>query len=667
MKIVNTEQGQAYHLTPGTELECERTNPFFNERGEQSLPVSLPDTDHNRKLLLYPEQLQRKAKAPKRIAATIEDGDFYMPCRQAILGAQRNAEISTSFYMNEGAFYSKLSDITLAMVFGEETIPGVDTVQKGIDFCTGLMKGTDPNFAIFPVWVDEKEIKAPDPSKDVFYQYIGINRYSVDGTTITLRNAVATTMDVGDKKVSIPAGFYISPFIRGNYLLKRVFAYLGYTLSDNFFTRTKPFPDMVFVNNCIDSLINGTIKLVDLVPECTCAELLEFYRKKFCLEFIPNECDNTMDIVLFNDAIEATPSCDISSCITSQFKIEYPDLYSQISLKPKESVDKNSGNDPASYREFKSKYPTAQYNSITNSFYREVYYGRATGTGIDTTIESIPAPQTYCIGDEFNIEDIIIPECVPHLKEWWEYNMLLPKDAPSLYIGDSISKHSMIVYNDKSKEDFSENKQPIIVAFASIYNSLPCGSYDSKIGIPGNKYIDYLDFSLLNHGSKGIFNRFYKKLDVLKRNSLHKINVELLLNKTDKKKLVSHIPVIINGQRLLINNLKYSIGGMNKPRESMFYTTKLYDTIVYSPSLTDLFPTASSNYHWREFKIEKMITKEEFDDSPYKGIEFSPIYPPHASIEYADNNIHFSQILLKEVNGTYYQITLGLTATKYFI
>lgn len=45
MKIVNTKAGQAYHLTPGTQLEIERPNLFFNEWGEQSLPTDLPDTD----------------------------------------------------------------------------------------------------------------------------------------------------------------------------------------------------------------------------------------------------------------------------------------------------------------------------------------------------------------------------------------------------------------------------------------------------------------------------------------------------------------------------------------------------------------------------------------------------------------------------------------------
>ena len=57
MKIVNTKAGQAYHLAPGTQLEIERPNLFFNEWGEQSLPTDLPDTDLNRQLTNYPDML----------------------------------------------------------------------------------------------------------------------------------------------------------------------------------------------------------------------------------------------------------------------------------------------------------------------------------------------------------------------------------------------------------------------------------------------------------------------------------------------------------------------------------------------------------------------------------------------------------------------------------
>ena len=46
MKIVHSS-GKAYQLAPDTQIEIERPNLFFNDYGEQSLPVDLPDTNLN--------------------------------------------------------------------------------------------------------------------------------------------------------------------------------------------------------------------------------------------------------------------------------------------------------------------------------------------------------------------------------------------------------------------------------------------------------------------------------------------------------------------------------------------------------------------------------------------------------------------------------------------
>lgn len=60
MKIINIPSGQAYQLTPDTQIEIERPNLFFNEWGEQSLPTDIPDTDLNRKLTGYPDLLANR-------------------------------------------------------------------------------------------------------------------------------------------------------------------------------------------------------------------------------------------------------------------------------------------------------------------------------------------------------------------------------------------------------------------------------------------------------------------------------------------------------------------------------------------------------------------------------------------------------------------------------
>ena len=74
MKIINTKSGKAYQLVPETQLEIEKTNPFFNDYGEQSLPVSLPDSPYNRDILNFPNVIQRKEKV-QLLDASIQDGE----------------------------------------------------------------------------------------------------------------------------------------------------------------------------------------------------------------------------------------------------------------------------------------------------------------------------------------------------------------------------------------------------------------------------------------------------------------------------------------------------------------------------------------------------------------------------------------------------------------
>ena len=75
MKITHIPSGKPYQLAPDTQLTVERTNPFFNDYGEQTIPVSLPDSEYNRSLLDYPGSIQRKEKVAM-IDASIQDGEY---------------------------------------------------------------------------------------------------------------------------------------------------------------------------------------------------------------------------------------------------------------------------------------------------------------------------------------------------------------------------------------------------------------------------------------------------------------------------------------------------------------------------------------------------------------------------------------------------------------
>lgn len=112
MKITNLSMGEDYNLSPDTKIEVERTNPFFNDYGESTVPLDLPTSARNRRMLAFPETFGGMQKI-RPIDVTIQDGEFFAQCRQVVLNATHKGKISTSFYLNDGSFYSKIKDVKL--------------------------------------------------------------------------------------------------------------------------------------------------------------------------------------------------------------------------------------------------------------------------------------------------------------------------------------------------------------------------------------------------------------------------------------------------------------------------------------------------------------------------------------------------------------------------
>ena len=125
-------------------------------------------------------------------------------------------------------------------------------------------------FSIFRVKINDDDNDNP--------RYLNGN----DGRSSLFYNENDTTEYIDGKTISVTRGFYMTPFIKANYVLKRLFAHFGYTLLDNFFTKTSPFPDMVFINNVADAIVTGKIRIDQLVPKVTCSKILDLFRRKFC-------------------------------------------------------------------------------------------------------------------------------------------------------------------------------------------------------------------------------------------------------------------------------------------------------------------------------------------------------------------------------------------------
>jgi hypothetical protein len=579
MKIFHTS-GEAYDLPEDAVLEMERTNPFFNEYGERSLPITLPPSDRNRRLTGYADDMTLTHKPAQRVDASIQSGVFFYRCKQAILSGNKKTGIETSFYLGLGSFYEKIRDIKLLTIFADKTL-AFGSVTSAIAFVRNLYVSYDSRFACFPAVIDA----------NISLNKLGTN--AADGYP-RLYNDVSQTLVTDGKTISLDPGYYITPFIRANHLLSEVFSYFGYTLAENFFTRTSPFDRMVFVNSNIDTIVKGEIRYAHIVPDCTVTTLLEAFRYLFNCEFIPDEPNRVIHVELFDSILSEVTGIDLTDRVVGDYTVNQPESYRQIHLAAKyvtwTSSSSSSGRPVPtlgvptdtdekfnSLTDLLAKYPNAEYNPISGEFTRRGF------KGTELLVQRLGyITCDYQAEEKHEVEQKDAPVVIPLVR------LVTPmgdRDPTPPYIIVLIGKgrelNSRLVMDGASEEETevedSENSlleiMPCFVARRSD-NKADYGTtlnYDAA----GGKLWDY---TLSFNGPYGLFEHFWRRYDNMLRNSKWEIEAELLLTEAQKATLPAHRKVIIAGQELLPDIVKY-LPGLSLPMEARFFTTKLYAPI----------------------------------------------------------------------------------------
>lgn len=618
MKITHIPSGKPYQLAPDTQLTVERTNPFFNDYGEQTIPVSLPDSEYNRSLLDYPGSIQRKEKVAM-IDASIQDGEYYNVCRQAILSISPKEGIETSFYINDGSFYSRLDETYLTDIFSGETVENVSTLEEGISFMKKLFEtGGNNMFSAFQVKI------VSDSAKES--RYLNGNNFR----TGEFYNEKDTYEVVSGKNIHVPKGFYLTPFLKVNYVLDRVFSHFGYKLKENFFTRTAPFPDMVLINNIADALVTGVIHIDQLVPKITCSSFLDVIRKKFHAEFVVDEINKTADIILFNDLANSKPTVFLSDSLVDSISVKIPESYKCLTLESETVLDSENSID--SIPLMVSKYPTAQFDPKTGKFYRKGF--ALSNNHILMEYEEILAGhgQKYYENGTLETEEVKIPECIPGL---------------DMYIGDVQFLNSSLMVEGASAENTdttSETTDDVtmytMLAFAykapdwKVIEGSVTGYISNYIPFEGLLQVDFSEYALIYNGEKGIFEKFYRSYDNLLRNSLHEVSANFLLTAKQKQDISANSVVEINGAKMIFNKLSYTLGDKNKISESELYTLNIYEPASYAKHLNEMLNDISSNYRWVPKTQTTEISEEEYNNSPYKDVVIAPFFPDVPKQEY---------------------------------
>ena len=596
MKLKNKD-GELFDLSPDTQIEIERTNPFFIEWGEQSLPVMLPSTDKNKRLLGQIQNIASREKSEK-IEVYLHEKVFNMKAQMVLLSYNDTEGFECSLLLNEGSLNSRVQDLDIADVFGDETLRYA-SVNACVDFLRALMMKEDERFSVFRI--------ASSPDENGKCRYLNlVNEKQPDGYSDFL-NRYETEETSDNKTIRIPAGCYMSPFVKLNYLLKRIFKHLGYSFEPGFLSKV-PFSNLVVLNNTADTIVKGAIKMTDILPGCSVSTLLNVLRKKFCMEFAVDDVKRIVSVVLFNELIESMPEKDLTIELTGRPSIAFPEVYKQLklhtdcvanTLTSSSDWTKNVQIDAeqSDYTSLKKLYPDALLDRNSGTIYRLGF------KGMNAVIDGVGALNTdYYTGETLAAEEMTCDECMPGMIcskaingiTFWvplpvveEFRFLYTRvimDDEKSSVGDADTKGNMEVSNTDSL--------PVMLAFAGRISRL---GYD--IGTTSNYYYDekLWDYTLFWNGPDGLFEKFWRKYDDILRNSMHKISVDLLLSEANKMQLSSTGKVIIQGQELLPETIRFVVGSRDLSTCD-FYTIAKHEPISQAPKQT--WPKVAK-YSWQ--------------------------------------------------------------------
>lgn len=667
MKITNLEKREPYQLLPGAKLEVERVNPFFNEYAEHTIPMDLPASDHNRRLLGFPDLFGGRTKMVTS-DVSIQDGEFHAQCRQAVLSATRKSSIQTAFYLNDGSFYSRIQNVSLKDVFSKaEDIITFNSMSAVLSWCRSLRNNYDNRFTIFPILVTD------DSGLTEGFNYKVVNAYGketqigtytllpgiwglalgpqlimgfnpdADGNGCDFYNASTRTEYVNQIPITLAPGYYISPFIRVNHVLRRIFEHFGYTLLDNFFTETTPFNKMVLLNNCIDPLINCKLIVSDLLPDISASEMLAVIRKKFNCEFHVDEGSRTVGVVFLKEIVSNPPVADLTNRMTEEPTVNYKSEkdYKRVKLVPSETLDGEADDSYDNLADMTKSAPTAILDPKTGAFIRTGYSG-----DYAVSVKIGEASQSYDTGESLEAEEVEIPECIPEPRtlvttytvneNTEEYNY-----GQFLYVGNYKTVNSkMVIAGEENQEaKGSANKLLPMLAFVATTTGHASGTI-SPYDIRQSSNMRLWNYALYYNGADGIFERFYRDYDLLLRNSLMSVKVKLLISQSEKQNIPAWAKVTIRGVAFLLNKLKFTLGGKTEPVESELLTTGLYHdpvngNINQAPSVTDLLPMMVAGYKWVGHQLTESVGENDYDNSGIdKDRTFQTLYPPLPSADW---------------------------------
>lgn len=647
---IQLENGEYLDLPPeGIQLGISHSNPMLSKQGSYSLPVLFPASDYNRRLLKDPERYDRANKHIRKWTAYVRHGSFQ---KKATLNVEESGDdIDAYLLMNESEMYEKMKETKLESAFNiirqaSEFLPDetfTDDMDRLIRYLEQIRIGnyTD-DFCLFEIAADKESFTLddlPDHAYDVFqflnelaYRKVGgaIEHETYDTDALghkyrIFRARYPHTVYLNGNLVDVPKGYGITPFLRLDFMLRRIFGYFGYLLAENPFDTDSNLNNIVILNNTADAIMLGIIDYAQLVPSVTIDEFLNNIRNAFGCEFFISPDNKGVEVKFWNDIL-SDPSVmnkDYTPYLTARPRTVLSDPKT-VKLTFKRSFDTEVPYN--TLEEFESKFGTLQpiselpyipndLNNIAPGYYLvrnicqiwQVYYD----TDIQGNVKKLYSRPLFDYYKEENTEydehscDLEFVPSMAGLRRkgftltegdiqnydtytyFPSFNKVYP---PALYFGERRHMNT-VLEKSSSGTDTEVVKEtagdcPLgMLFFRTFYfqNANNIENPDDEMtgyGIayrydPNGAVTGALD--LIPGGDSGLFNRFYSRLDNVLRNSFQQLKVTAKLPEEEITGFRMDRLVCIDNQPLLPEQIEYTVDDNGiEVNKIVFRTVKIY-------------------------------------------------------------------------------------------
>lgn len=526
--------------------ELSRTNPFLTEEGSQSVPLTLPASEHNMKLISFSYRGTSTKRPQSKIQAILSESTNWIRGTLYINQINKDEGIECTFYTNEGQLYEKIKDYKIR----ELNWPVINgTGNSNEEKARNLMKtflnviqnnasGTK-EYMIGNIWTEDIFIIKTDRP---FTNHLLLNELKFENETLSFyaNDEQKYYSESGENatEITAPVGFGITPFLKIGYVLRYIFEYFGYNLSPNVFDFNTDFNRLVILNNVVDAIVDGNIHFKQLVPDITVEDFINAIRHKFCCEFILK--GNTIDLSFIKDILKSAPDADLSKYIRKEntLNIVAPQAISiklqTLTKAPEGYTLRNSDRYTKEFEQALNHNSPSGFEEISIEMKDKtpyVYVGR-TAYELEEGIDGFKA----------DIASIFLPQ-----GEYQKTTLIIDGEAVTENNNSSLELVFCFVNSEITTIDYVRKKKKYIAGRL----------YSDFVNLLVNSY---LFFDMAPIKTNNIYEVLYKEKDIM----LKYANTEVVYEAVLPSHLISTMdistPKIIQGMKVLIERIDYVLG-----------------------------------------------------------------------------------------------------------